>query len=717
MKKKNYFFRSPLVRSICSSILLAAFTVFQVIPIQALTFNSGYSADPSIALFQDILSPTTVFSNSTSITLTDHPAAGPPQAASLYPSNITVSGMTGTISSLTVTLNNVTMPRPRDNDFMLVGPGGQAFILASDCGGLTGWTAINITLSDAAATTLPTTDTGLATGTYRPTDVSSIVAGNDTYPAPAPASANSPAPTGAATFASVFGGLNPNGTWSLYAIDDALGGGAGSIAGGWSIDITTAGAAASTTTTINSSLNPSLTTQAVTFTATVTSAGNPVTVSSAIFKDGATIIGGPISLDGSGQAQFTANAGTLSEGNHTITATYVGTPAFAASSGSVIQTVDSPTVVTGPQFCNNGGFTIPDNAVSGVYPSHINVTGLIGTVAKVTVNLKTVSLNRAQDADMLLVGPTAQNLLILSDVGDAGSTSGINLTLDDAAASLMPTGSPLAGGTFRPSDYGVASSDVFPAPAPASINHSAPGGASTLAGFNTTIPNGIWSLYTLDDSIGGTSSTVGGWCVNFTLTPFSTTTTLAASPNPVTAGNNVTFTATVTSPTGTPTGTVEFFDGATSLGTGGVSFAGDNGQTLASGTATLTTNALAPGNHNITAHYNGVVTTGGGGFTASTSSVLVEGVFVLTAAGATVSGRVVTSAGRGISKAVVTLTDPDGATHYALTNPFGYYRFVDVESGLAYVFRVSAKNHTFAQPVVIRTINDDVTGLDFIADP
>src|SRR5207302_7181137 len=74
-----------------------------------------------------------------------------------------------------------------------------------------------------------------------------------------------------------------------------------------------------------------------------------------------------------------------------------------------------------------------------------------------------------------------------------------------------------------------------------------------------------------------------------------TITALASSANPSTQGQAVTFTATVTSPGGTPTGTVTFKDGANIQGTG----------TLAGGQATFTTSALALGQHSITAVYEG----------------------------------------------------------------------------------------------------------------
>ena len=73
----------------------------------------------------------------------------------------------------------------------------------------------------------------------------------------------------------------------------------------------------------------------------------------------------------------------------------------------------------------------------------------------------------------------------------------------------------------------------------------------------------------------------------------STTTTLSSTPNPSNPGQSVTFTATVSS--SAATGSVEFFDGSTSLGAA----------PLSGGTALLLTSALAAGNHSITATYSG----------------------------------------------------------------------------------------------------------------
>ena len=77
----------------------------------------------------------------------------------------------------------------------------------------------------------------------------------------------------------------------------------------------------------------------------------------------------------------------------------------------------------------------------------------------------------------------------------------------------------------------------------------------------------------------------------------SSSTALATSASEITEGDSITLTATVTADT--PTGTVEFFDGAVSLGSVAVT----------AGEAELVTTALAAGSRSITAVYSGDVDT------------------------------------------------------------------------------------------------------------
>ena len=176
------------------------------------------------------LAPTS-YSNNTAITITDCPNPCPAtgQAASLYPSPITVAGEVGVIQRVSVTLNGLSHAFPADVDMLLVSPSGRKSVIMSDFGaGSPGVAGINVTLDDYASNPVPSTVTGntgvaFVTGSYRPSNSGTT----DQFPAPAPASPF--------TYTlSAFNGDNPNGTWNLYIIDDANLD-AGSMSGGWTL--------------------------------------------------------------------------------------------------------------------------------------------------------------------------------------------------------------------------------------------------------------------------------------------------------------------------------------------------------------------------------------------------------------------------------------------------------------------------------------------------
>ncbi len=64
----------------------------------------------------------------------------------------------------------------------------------------------------------------------------------------------------------------------------------------------------------------------------------------------------------------------------------------------------------------------------------------------------------------------------------------------------------------------------------------------------------------------------------------------------------------------------------------------------------------------------------------------------------TMSGRATGASGRGAPRVIVTLTDDQGNTVYTVTNPFGYYRFMNVLTFRLYTVRVNSKKHTFPVP-------------------
>ena len=138
-------------------------------------------------------------------------------------------------------------------------------------------------------------------------------------------------------------------------------------------------------------------------------------------------------------------------------------------------------------------------------------------------------------------------------------------------------------------------------------------GSAQQATFTTsTLSIGMHSItavYQGSTSFNGSTSPA----VSEQITTIATTTALSAPLNAISFGQSITFTVVVHGSSGTPTGTVTLFDGATSIGSGALATV--NGQQQAS----ITTNSLGIGNRSLTAVY-----AGNASFTTSTSPVVVE---------------------------------------------------------------------------------------------
>lgn len=84
-----------------------------------------------------------------------------------------------------------------------------------------------------------------------------------------------------------------------------------------------------------------------------------------------------------------------------------------------------------------------------------------------------------------------------------------------------------------------------------------------------------------------------------------------------------------------------------------------------------------------------------------------------TAAGVTVSGRVITPRESGLTNALVTITDMEGNARTVQTGKLGSFRFSDVVAGQTYILSVSSKRFTYAPQVI--TVNEDLTEVNFTA--
>ncbi len=164
------------------------------------------------------------------------------------------------------------------------------------------------------------------------------------------------------------------------------------------------------------------------------------------------------------------------------------TVAYTTVNGTAVSTAGAPVGTSAGPIALPAGAPGTTSGPAGPYPVPLNVSGVTGTITKVSIRLDNLAHTFPGDLDLLLVGPGGQKAMFMSDVGGTGDVSGLTLAFEDGAPSPPIQ---LVGGTFAPTD--LSPGDVMPVGAPAGPYSSA------LSAFNGTNPNGTWSLYVADD--------------------------------------------------------------------------------------------------------------------------------------------------------------------------------------------------------------------------
>ena len=191
----------------------------------------------------------------------------------------------------------------------------------------------------------------------------------------------------------------------------------------------------------------------------------------------------------------------------------------------------------------------------------------------------------------------------------SGSPSGLGASVTFTATVVRP-----GGGTDDPTSGTVTFYDGATALGTGLVNasHQATFDTSSLAlgGHSMT------AIFEGDAEYASSTSAVFTQVVSLP----ATTTSIASSLNPSQLGQSVSFTATVSTASGTPTGTIAFMDGPAAI-------PGCETQPLVAGIATCATSSLSIGSHPITAAYSGDTS-----YSASTSPALDQVVTPLTTA-------------------------------------------------------------------------------------
>jgi subtilisin-like proprotein convertase family protein len=165
-------------------------------------------------------------------------------------------------------------------------------------------------------------------------------------------------------------------------------------------------------------------------------------------------------------------------------------------------------------YDSTNSLVIPDFGAAAPYPSAITVAGATGNVVQVTVTIHGLSHPWPADVDLLLQAPGGQTIQLMGGSGSA-VLQNATLTFSDASTVLLPVSGPIFSGSYQPTVNGLP--QPLPPPAP-----PGPYGRS-FSSLNGLSPNGVWSLYAADSTIGDAGWIGAGWTLNLRLSTNSAT--------------------------------------------------------------------------------------------------------------------------------------------------------------------------------------------------
>lgn len=252
---------------------------------------------------------------------------------------------------------------------------------------------------------------------------------------------------------------------------------------------------------------------------------------------------GSLAVGGSAQVALNLRVGSGTNRVHSTLRGAEFDPSPAEGSASVVGTVALPQFANGEIII----MPLPDSGGAVPYPASIVVSGATAAVQKVTVTLRGLNHDFPADMDILLVAPNGRGVVLMSDAGSDQPILDATVTFDDEALQLLPDSLPaITTGSYRPANLPPLN-EAFPAPAP-----PGPYGEELLTLLGTD-PNGVWSLYVLDDALdNGTSATPGfiadGWTLNIvTAEPLADAgVSVSAAPAVVSVGQPITYSVVVT---------------------------------------------------------------------------------------------------------------------------------------------------------------------------
>jgi uncharacterized repeat protein (TIGR01451 family) len=419
--------------------------------IAVLTLKDAVNATLPPVTFTFVLPTITSFANTSLITIPDPDRmptlfSGP---AKPYPSAVSVAGITGQVARVTTTLVNMSHSYPHDINALLVGPTGAKTLLLSHAANASSVSNVTVTFDDNAGAAIAESGS-ITAGSWQPSAY-----------APSPVFSN-PAPAGPYTASlSTFGGVNPNGNWSLFVFDDSTGD-AGEIAQGWSLNL-------ATVTPVNQIADvgitgvatpaPVLAGDALTYTFTISNAG-PSSASGVVFSN---LLPATVTL---------LNA-AVSQGNYVTNGNLVtgNLATLPVGSNATVTVVVKPGPGAAGQL-NNTAYASAFEADLHTSDNHISVISTVNLPnADLAASISTASTN-------VWVG---SNVVYTINVTNAGPGTALSATVSDPLPPFTAyvTGSSSVGSVALNGSSVVATLGDLPAGAWATVTltlvHQSPG--------------------------------------------------------------------------------------------------------------------------------------------------------------------------------------------------------------------------------------------------
>ena len=350
----------------------------------------------------------------------------------------------------------------------------------------------------------------------------------------------------------------------------------------------------------------------ITLTLTATAASGTPT-GNVIFYDNGTALSGNVALDGSGTATFSTTQ--LAPGAHSLTAQYAGDTNNASGTSNtvnegVLQETTTTTLGTTDATPTVGdSITLTATVTSAGGPQPTGVINFTDNGAP----LGSASLNGSGVTALTINSLAPGNHSIVANYnGDIDNGSSYSSSLAETVAQIGTTttltsdANPVSAGATLHLSSTVALANGATADGPLTGLVTFTDGA-TLLGTASLDGSGHATLAVDALAVGGHTLVASyGGATNYAMSTSAplaqqvqktaTTVTVSQSATTVLAGLPVSFSATVTSSTGIPTGTLMLYDSGTIIATAPLN---------AQGVASFSTNTLASGSHTLTIGYGG----------------------------------------------------------------------------------------------------------------